>query len=160
MTNGQPPAPPKGMNPALKWILIGCGGIFVLALLAASAIGYFVYHKAKEAQAELAAKGIHIDATHGVKGMAYGMTVALARGMEPGVLVALPKAEHPQADKAFRDLAAKGSDFTDQDMRDLNAAITAYNVATKAKADAGHPPLDEDAARTFVKDLQAIADRH
>jgi hypothetical protein len=160
MTEGQPPAPQKGLNPTLKWVLIGCGTLMLLAILAAAGIGYFVYHKAQELRAEMAAKGVHVDTSHGFQGMAYGMTVNLVRAMEPAVLMALPKDEHPAADKAFTDLAAKGPSFTGRDMHDLDAAMRDYNAANKALSDAGKPPFDTAAARTFVKAIQAIADRH
>ena len=160
MNQGPSQALPKGMNPALKWVLMGCGGFLVLATLAVASCSYVLYHKARQVKAELAARGVRVDTVHGFQGVAYGMTVNLIRGMEPTVLVALPKADHPAADKAFADLAAKGSSLTHQDMQDLDAAMRAYNEANEAQAKAGKPPLDPDAARTFVKAIQAIADRH
>ncbi|HEX9009550.1 MAG TPA: hypothetical protein VF804_04225 [Holophagaceae bacterium] len=160
MNQGPTPAPKPAMNPALKWVLIGCGG-FLLFVILVLAIGVFLFiRKARQAQAELAAKGVRVDTSHGLKGMAYGMTVGLVRGMEPAVLLALPKEEHPAADKAFRDLAAKGSSFSSQDMHDLDAAMKAYNDANETLSKAGKPPFDPDASRRFVKAIQAIADRH
>ncbi len=160
MIEGPSPAPPKGMNPALKWVLIGCGGflLFIVVVLAI-ATSLFV-RKARQVKADLAAKGIQVDTSHGFKGAAFGLTVGLVRSMEPAVLMALPKEEHPAANKAFADLAAKGSALTHQDMQDLDAAVGDYNAANKALADAGKPPFDTDAARRFVKALQTIADRH
>ncbi len=35
-----------------------------------------------------------------------------------------------------------------------------YNAANRALSEAGKPPFDTAAARTFVKAIQAIADRH
>lgn len=160
MSQGQPPAPKPAMNPALKWGLLGCGG-FLLFVLVVVAIGTFLFvRKARQVKADLAAKGIQVDTSHGFRGVAFGLSVGLVRSMEPAVLLALPKEEHPAADKAFRDLAAKGSSFTHQDMQDLDAAMRDYNAANKALTDAGKPPFDTGAARRFVKAIQGIADRH
>ncbi len=160
MTEGPSPAPPKGMNPALKWVLIGCGG-FLLFVVGVLAIAAFLFiRKARQVKADLAARGIQVDTSHGFKGVAFGLSVGLVRSMEPAVLLALPKEEHPAANKAFADLAAKGSSFTHQDMQDLDAAMRDYNTANKALTDAGKPPFDTGAARRFVKAIQGIADRH
>lgn len=160
MTEGPSPAPPKGMNPALKWTLIGCGG-FLLFIVVILAIAAFLFiRKARQVKADLAARGIQVDTSHGFKGVAFGLSVGLVRSMEPAVLLALPKEEHPAANKVFADLAAKGSSFTHQDMQDLDAAMRDYNAANKALTDAGKPPFDTGAARRFVKAIQGIADRH
>jgi hypothetical protein len=148
------------MNPALKWVFIGCGGFLLLVILVVGTGTFLFLRKARQMQADLAAKGIQVDTAHGFKGVAYGMATGVVRGMEPSVLLALPLEEHPAADKAFKDLVTKGTAFTRQDMQDLDAAMKAYNDANEALSKAGKPPLDPEAARTFVKAIQAIADRH
>lgn len=160
MDQGPAPAAQKGMNPTLKWVLIGCGGFLLFVIVVVAAGTFLFVRKAREVRAELAAKGVNVDASHGFKGMAYGLTVGIVRSMEPAVLLALPKDEHPAADKAFAELAAKGPSLTDRDMQDLDAAMKDYNAANKVLTDAGKPPFDPEAARRFVKAIQAIADRH
>jgi len=148
------------MNPALKWVLIGCGGFLLFIVVVLAVAGFLFVRKARQVKADLAAKGIQVDTSHGFKGVAFGLSVGLVRSMEPAVLLALPTEEHPAANKAFADLAAKGSSFTHQDMQDLDAAMRDYNAANKALTDAGKPPFDTGTARRFVKAIQAIADRH
>ena len=160
MTEGPSPAPPKGMNPALKWTLIGCGGFLLFVTLVLAIAAFLFLRKTRQVKADLAARGIQVDTSHGVRGVAFGLSVGLVRSMEPAVLLALPREEHPAANKAFADLAAKGSAFTHQDMQDLDAAMRDYNAATKALTEAGKPPIDPGAARRFVTAIQAIADRH
>jgi len=48
-TNPPLPPPPAQKSSALKWILIGVGGFFVLIILVVAGLGLFVVHKAKEA---------------------------------------------------------------------------------------------------------------
>ncbi len=160
MNQGQPPAPKPAMNPALKWGLIGCGGFLLFLAVVLAIAGILFVRKVRQVKADLAARGIQVDTSHGVRGVAFGLSVGLVRSMEPAVLLALPREEHPAANKAFADLAAKGSTFTHQDMQDLDVAMRDYNAATKALTDAGKPPFDTGAARRFVKAIQAIADRH
>jgi len=45
---GAPPPPKKGMG-ALGWVLIGCGGLIVIALIVCVGLYFFVMHKAKQA---------------------------------------------------------------------------------------------------------------
>ena len=160
MSEGLPPAPQKAMNPALKWGLIGCGGFLLFVLLIVAIAGFLFARKVRQAKAELAAKGLQVDTAHGFRGVAYGMATGVIRSMEPAVLISLPKEDHPAAHKAFADLAAKGSSLTQQDMRDLDTAMQTFNDRIKVHSDAKQPPIDPDAARAFVKDIQAIADRH
>ncbi|HJU84556.1 MAG TPA: hypothetical protein VJ600_10125 [Holophagaceae bacterium] len=162
MTDGQTPAPAPstGMNPVLKWVLIGCGTIALFMVLALGACTFIGYRMAKNAKAELEKQGVKVDTSHGFKGAAYSMTVGMVQAMKPGVLLALPKEEHAAADKAFTDLASKSGTFTDQDMTDLSAAMDAYNKANKANFDGGAKGLLPDPARKFVADIQGIADRH
>ena len=160
MAQGPPPAPQKAMNPTLKWVLIGCGGFLLFVLVVVSVAAFLFIRKARQVKADLAARGIQVDTSRGLRGTAFGLSIGLVRSMEPTVQLALPKAEHPAANKAFRDLAAKGPAFTHQDMQDLDSAMRDYHAATKALTDAGKPPIDTEAARQFVKAIQAIADRH
>ncbi len=160
MAQGPPPAPQKAMNPALKWVLIGCGGFLLFVLVVVSIAGFLFIRKARQVKADLAARGIQVDTSRGFRGAAFGLSIGLVRGMEPAVLLTLPKEEHPAANKAFTDLAAKGSAFTHQDMQDLDAAVKGYNAANEALSKAGKPPLDPEASRRFVKAIQSIADRH
>lgn len=160
MTEGQPPAPKPAMNPALKWTLIGCGGFLLFLLVVVSIAAFLFIRKARQVRADLAAKGIQVDTSRGLRGAAFGLSVGLVRSMEPAVLLALPKEEHPAANRAFRDLAAKGPAFTHQDMQDLDAAMRDFNAANEALSKAGKPPLDPEASRRFVKAIQGIADRH
>ena len=155
-----PAAPKKGMNPILKWVLIGCGTIVLLMILVFASCTYFLYNKAKQAKAEMAEKGITIDTSHGLKGMAYSGTVAIIRSMKPMVMLALPKEDRAAADKAFADISAKSGSLTDTDMDDLNKAMQTYNDSNNAYRESHGTPMDPDAARKFVSDLQAIADRH
>jgi len=159
-----PAAPKSGMNPILKWLLIGCGTLVLLSILVVGGCSYFVYHKAKEGiakvQAEAAAKGVKLDTSHGVQGFATSMTTAGVMGMQPMVLMALPKDEQPGAQKAFQDLNAKGGLLTTQDMDDLGKAMDAYSRANHDYQAAHQTPFDPDAARNFVKAIQGIADRH
>ncbi|HTL98225.1 MAG TPA: hypothetical protein VL181_05415 [Holophagaceae bacterium] len=154
-------APKPGMNPVLKWLLIGCGTLVLLMILAFAGCSYFVYSKAKQAKAEMAAKGITFDTSHGLRGMATSATTAAVQGMQPAVLLALPKEEQPAAQKAFKDLGDKGGVLTDQDMKDLGQAMDDYNRANQAYAQThANMLLNPDSARKFVSDIQAIADRH
>lgn len=159
MTDAQA-APKKGMNPILKWLLIGCGTLVLLMILAFAGCTYFVYSKAKQAKAEMAEKGINLDTSHGLRGMMTSATATTVQGIEPAVLMALPKEEHPGAQKAFKALADKGGVLTDEDIQDLGKAMDAYNQANAAYAKTHTAPFDPDSARRFVKDIQAIADRH
>ena len=152
--------PKKGMNPILKWVLIGCGTIVLLSILAVASCTYFVYSKAKQAKAELAENGINIDTSHGLRGMATSATTTAVMGMEPVVLLALPKEEHSSAEKAFKDLSAKGGELTDADMKDLGDAMDTFNRMNHDYQEIHHTPLNPEAARAFVQSIQLIADRH
>ena len=156
-----PAAPKKGMNPILKWLLIGCGTIVLLCILAMAGCAYGCHRVAKSFQEEAAKQGVKIDTSHGLRGMATSATTAAVQGMEPAVLLALPKDEAPAAQKAFKDLADKGGMLTDQDMQDLGKAMDTYNRANQEYAQShNNNPLGPDAARKFVQDIQSIADRH
>lgn len=162
MSDGQVPAPAsKGMNPVVKWLLIGCGGLVLLMILAMGTCAFISYRVVKNAQHEIESKtGGKIDTSHGIQGFAYSAATSSVQGMKPMMLMTLPKEEQPGAAKAFDDLAAKGGRFNPQDMNDLNLALQRYNEAIRVKTQAGQPAMDTDASRAFVKDIQAIADRH
>ena len=161
MTDAPVPAAPKqGMNPILKWILIGCGTLVLLMILVFASCTYFIYHKAKEAKAKMAEQGVTFDTSHGLKGMAYSGALLSVQGMRPAVLMSLPKEDQAAANKAFSDLSAKSGSFTDEDMNDVGKAMDAYSKSMNTYQEAHHTALDPDAAKKFVSDLQAIADRH
>ena len=156
-----PAAPKKGMNPILKWLLIGCGTIFLLMILAMAGCAYGCHRIAKGIQEDAARQGVKIDTSHGLRGMATSATTAAVQGMQPAVLMALPKEEAPAAQKAFKDLVEKGGQLSDQDMKDLGQAMDEYNRANQAYAQThNNMPLNPDSARKLVQDIQGIADRH
>ena len=156
-----PAAPKKGMNPILKWLLIGCGTIVLLMILAMAGCVYGCHRVAKSFQEEASKQGVKIDTSHGLRGMATSATTAAVQGMQPAVLLALPKEEAPTAQKAFKDLADKGGMLTDQDLQDLGKAMDAYNRTNHDYAQThNNMPLSPDAARQLVSDIQGIADRH
>ena len=156
-----PAAPKKGMNPILKWLLIGCGTIVLLMILAMAGCAYGCHRVAKSLQEDAAKQGVTIDTSHGLRGFATSATTAGVQAMQPGVLMALPKDEQPAAQKAFKDLAEKGGQLSDQDMKDLGQAMDDYNRANQAYAKThNNMPLDPDGARKFVSDIQGIANRH
>lgn len=163
-----PAAPKKGMNPILKWLLIGCGTIVLLCILAFASCAYLfkkkVYDPAKaslnQAKAEAAEKGVTIDTSHGMQGFAFSMATASLQGVKPAVLMSLPKEEQPTANKAFADLNAKGGLLQPQDMDDISKVLDTYNDSVRTYQEAHGNPRDPEAARQLVKDLQAIADRH
>ena len=160
MSDGQA-APKKGMNPILKWLLIGCGTIVLIGILVMVLIGYACTRGIEHIKQEAAKQGVTIDTSHGLRGMATSATTAAVQAMQPAVLLALPKDEQPSAQKAFKDLADKGGMLTDQDMKDLGQAMDDYNRGNHAYAQThNNNPLDPDSARKLVSDIQGIADRH
>ena len=149
-----PAAPKKGMNPILKWLLIGCGTIVLLCILAFASCVYLVKKKVYDpAKAEYQKAG-------GAQGISAGLQVTAVEMMQPGVMMALPESERPAAQKAFKDLGDKATQLDAQDTADLRTALDAFNQANAASAQGGHGGLDAGAARAFVASIQAIADRH
>ena len=156
-----PAAPKKGMNPILKWLLIGCGTLVLLMILAMAGCVYGCHRVAKSIQESAEQQGVKIDTSHGLRGFATSATIAGVQGLKPAVLMALPKDEQPAAEKAFKDLSDKSGMLSDQDMQDLGKAMDEYNHANQAYAQThNNMPLNPDGARKFVKDIQGIADRH
>ncbi|HXC16686.1 MAG TPA: hypothetical protein VNV60_04520 [Holophagaceae bacterium] len=139
MSDGQA-APKKGMNPILKWLLIGCGTIVVLMLGSCVLITY-------------ACKGA-------VRSFGSMAVVSGVEAMKPSVTMMLPPDAKAQGEKAFHDLADKASKLDAQDMKDISEAIKTYNEATQAKAQAGQTPIDPEAAKALVARIQEVADRH
>ncbi|MBS1785533.1 MAG: hypothetical protein JST24_08915 [Acidobacteria bacterium] len=167
-----PAAPKSGMNPILKWLLIGCGTIVLLSILVIGGCSYYVYHKAKEGiakvKAEAAEQGIQVDTSNG---LAAGIMSATNQGIVKSmiqegqaVIVALPADERPAAEAAYKALDANKAKLNAQDMADLIKAHEAYQQAMMdhmQKALGGKPgPMDPDASRALVKVIQEVALRH
>ena len=149
-----PAMPKKGMNPILKWVLIGCGTIVLLSILAM--VSCFVLFKKKvydPARAQYQKAG-------GAQGISSGLQVTAVEFMQPRVLMALPENERPSAQKAFKDLGDKSTKLDTQDSSDLREALDKFNQANASVAQNGQPGLDPDAARAFVETIKSIADRH
>lgn len=171
MTDGQA-APKKGMNPILKWLLIGCGTLVLLSILVVGGCTYFVYHKAKEKVAEVKAaaaeQGITVDTSKGfAEGMQNAANQAIVKSMiteGQAVVAALPADERPAAEAAYKALDANKAKLNADDMADLMKAHQAYQQAMMdhmQKAMGGKPgPMDPDASRALVKVVQEVALRH
>lgn len=169
-------APKKGMNPILKWLLIGCGTVVLLCILAFASCVYIfkksVYDPAKagiaQVKSEAAKQGITVDTSNGV---VAGIQSATYQGMVKsmvaegqGVIAALPADERPAAEAVYKALDAKKAQMTPEDMADLTKAHAAYQQAmmdNMQNAANGHPkPMDPEASRALVKQIQGIALRH
>lgn len=171
MTDGQA-APKKGMNPILKWLLIGCGTLVLLSILVVGGCTYFVYHKTKEGiakvKAEAAEQGITVDTSKGfAEGMQNAANQAIVKSMiaeGQAVVAALPADERPAAEAAYKALDANKAKLNADDMADLMKAHQAYQQAMMdhmQKAMGGKPsPMDPDASRALVKVVQEVALRH
>ncbi len=171
MSDGQA-APKKGMNPILKWLLIGCGTIVLLCILAFASCVYLfkkkVYDPAKEniakMKTEAADQGIQVDTSNGI---AAGLMSAANQGVVKsmiaegqGVIATLPASERPAAEAAYKELDAKKARLSQEDMADLFKAHGAYQQAmmdNMQSATGGHPkPMDPEASRALVKRIQEI----
>lgn len=165
-------APKKGMNPILKWLVIGCGTIVLLSILVIGGCSYYVYHKAKEKVAEVKAaaaeQGITVDTSNGIAaGMMSATNQTIVKSMVQegnAVVIALPESERPAAEAAYKALDANKAKLTADDMADLMKAHEAYQQAMMEhmqKAMSGKPgPMDPDASRALVKVVQEVALRH
>ena len=169
-------APKKGMNPILKWLLVGCGTIILLMILAFASCVYIfkkkVYDpaaaKVSEAKTELAKQGIQVDTSNGVvAGIQSATNQGIVKSMVmegQAVIAALPADERPAAEAAYKELDAKKAQLNAADMADLIKAHAAYQQAmmdNMQKAAGGQPkPMDPDASRALVKQIQEIALRH
>lgn len=184
MTDGQTPAPAPstGMNPVLKWLLIGCGTLMVLALASCVLVTYACRRAVNKMQAELEAKGVKVDTSHGVTGTMTSVAGA-AMGMAAGAagaqaIPSLPPEEQKEAQEVFKTLAEKGSRMDKADIEAYSAALKRFQDATEpvrqAKQEAMSKETDpekrmklmQDAmrvdpkdARQLVADLKVIADR-
>ena len=175
MTDGQA-APKKGMNPILKWLLIGCGTLVLIVILAFASCVYIfkksVYDPAKEgiaqAKTELAKEGVTVDTS---KGMAAGFQSAAYGAMVKGmisegkaVVAALPAGEQAAANDTYKALGEKAAQLTPTDMTDLMKAHSDYQntmLATMQSAANGKPaPPDPAASRTLVEKIQEVVARH
>jgi len=171
-----PAAPKKGKNPILKWLLIGCGTIVLLMILAFAGCVYLfkkkVYDPATakmgEAKTELAKEGIQVDTS---KGLVAGIQSAANQGIVKSMVAegqaavaALPAAERPAAEAVYKELDAKKTQMTEEDMADLLKAHNAYQQAmmqSMQNATAGQPkPLDPEASRALVSGIKVVLARH
>jgi hypothetical protein len=175
MTDGQA-APKKGMNPILKWLLIGCGTLVLLCILAFASCVYIfkkkVYDPAKEGIAkvktEAAKEGITVDTSNGlVAGIQSATNQGVVKSMVAegqAVVAALPAGERPAAEASYKELDEKKAQLTQEDMADLFKAHAAYQQAmmdNMQNAASGRPkPMDPDASRALVKKIQEIVLRH
>lgn len=171
-----PAAPKKGMNPILKWLLIGCGTLVVLMILAFASCVYIfkkkVYDpaaaKVGEAKTELAKQGITVDTSKGViAGIQSATNQSVVKSMVaegPAVVAALPPAERPAAEAAYKELDAKKAEMTPQDMADLIQAHGDYQKAMMdniQNAASGQPkPMDPEASRALLGKIKTVLARH
>ncbi len=172
MTDGQA-APKTGMNPILKWLLIGCGTIVLLSILVVGGCSYYVYHKAKEKVAEVKAaaaeQGITVDTSHG---LAAGMMNAANQGIVKSmvqegnaVVLALPESERPAAQAVYKELDEKKAQLTAQDMADLMKAHQAYQQSMmdnmpSAMTGGNKTPLTPEASRALISTIKVVLARH
>ena len=140
----------KGSS-VLKWILIGCGGIVLVALLVMGGCVWFVKGKVD------AAKDTVNKAMKDTTAEARGPVVALSV-MKPFMGMMLAAADKPAMDRMYADLDAKASKFTSQDGMDLKAAMDAYNDSNRTAG--SDQAARQAAARKLVADAQAVMDRH
>ncbi|HET6329552.1 MAG TPA: hypothetical protein VFF76_02075 [Holophagaceae bacterium] len=175
MSDGQA-APKKGMNPILKWLLIGCGTVVLIGILVMASCVYLfkktVYDPAKagiaQVRSEAAKQGITVDTS---KGLAAGLQSAANQGVVKGmvaegnaVAAALPAAERPAAQAAYKALDEKKVLLTADDMAELFKAHATYQDAMMANMQAaanGQPkPMDPEASRALLKTIQEVVARH
>ena len=179
MSDGQTPAtaPSKGMNPILKWLLIGCGTLCLLAILAMASCVWFVKKAVVDpVRAEAAKQGV--DLSHGltgVAGAAMGKGAALAVAQ---AIPSLPPGEQEEAKQVALILSVKGSRMSQQDIRDFNEAMQRYQTAVEPQRKARHEAMwneqdptkkaqlaqealkvDPKDAQKLVADMKVIADR-
>lgn len=176
MTDGQA-APKKGMNPILKWLLIGCGTIVLLCILAFASCVYLfkkkVYDPAKEGIAkvktEAAEQGITVDTSNG---FAAGIMSAANQGIVKSmvqegqaVITALPESERPAAQSVYKELDEKKAQLTAEDMADLMKAHQAFQQSMMqnmpgATTGARRTPLDPEASRALISTIKVVLARH
>ncbi len=176
MTDGQP-MPSKGMNPILKWLLIGCGTICLLMILALASCVWFVKKQVVDpARAEMQKQGI--DVSHGLTGVAgasMGKAAALTLAQ---AIPSLPAEEQAKAKQVAETLAEKGSKMSQADIEAFSQAMKRYQEAVEPQRKARHEAMwneqdptkkaqlaqealkvDPKDAHQLLTDLQAIADR-
>ncbi|MBS1766124.1 MAG: hypothetical protein JST05_01785 [Acidobacteria bacterium] len=171
-----PAAPKQGMNPILKWLLIGCGTIVLLMILAFAGCVYLGYQakkkidaKVAEAKVEMAKQGISVDTSHGI---AAGMMNAANQGIVKSmvqegqaVITALPESERPEAQAVYKELDEKKAQLTADDMADLMKAHQAFqqsmmNNMPAATTGQMKTPLDPEASRALVSAIKVVLARH
>ena len=172
-----PAAPKKGMNPILKWLLIGCGTIVLLCILAFASCVYIfkkkVYDpaaaKVSEAKVEMAKQGITVDTSNG---LAAGIMSAANQGIVKSmvqegqaVVAALPESERPAAQAVDKELDGKKAQLTADDMADLMKAHQAFQQSMMqnmpaATTGARPTPLDPEASRALISAIKVVLARH
>lgn len=172
-----PAAPKKGMNPILKWLLIGCGTIVLLCILAFASCVYLfkkkVYDpataKMSEAKTELAKQGIQVDTSNGViAGIQSAANQSMVKSMVnegQAVITALPESERPPAQAVYKELDEKKALLTAEDMADLVKAHQAFQQSMMqnmpgAISGQRKTPLDPEASRALVSAIKVVLARH
>lgn len=170
-------APKKGMNPVIKWLLIGCGTLVLLVILAFASCVYIfkksVYDPAKagiaQVKSEAAKQGISVDTSNGI---AAGIMSATNQGIVksmvaegPAVITALPADERPAAEAAYKELDEKKAQISAEDMADLIKAHQAFQQSMMQNMPGAvtaqrKTPIDAEASRALVKKIQEIVLRH
>lgn len=168
-----PAAPKSGMNPILKWLLIGCGTIVLLSILVIGGCSYYVYHRAKEGiakvKAEAAEQGIQVDTSNGIaQGIMSATTQGVVKSMVQGgnaVIVSLPESERADATAVYKELDEKKAQLSAQDIADLVKAHQAYQQSMmdnmpSAVTGGNKTPLTPEASRALVSQIKIILARH
>ncbi len=135
----------------LKWILIGCGGLVLIALLVMGGCVWFVKGKVDAVK-----KSVN-EATKNAPAEARGPVVTLSI-MKPFMGMMLAAADKPAMDKMYADLDAKASKLDAQDGKDLKTAMDAYNESNRTAG--SDQAARQAAARKLISDAQAVLDRH
>ncbi len=135
----------------LKWILIGCGGLVLIALLVMGGCVWFVKGKVDAVK-----KSVN-EATKNAPAEARGPVVTLSI-MKPFMGMMLAAADKPAMDKMYADLDAKASKLDAQDGKDLKTAMDAYNESNRTAG--SDQAARQAAARNLISGAQAVLDRH
>ena len=172
-----PASPKKGMNPILKWLLIGCGTIVLLCILAIASCVYIfkkkVYdpaaEKMNEAKVEMAKQGIQVDTSNGfAAGIMNAANQGIAKSMVQqgqAVVLALPESERPAAQAVYKELDEKKAQLTPEDMADLMKAHDAFQQSMmqnmpSAVTGGRQTPMAPEASRALVSAIKVVLARH
>lgn len=171
-----PAAPKKGMNPILKFLLIGCGVVVLLMIVVLAGCVYLGYKakqkfdtKVAEAKVEMAKQGISVDTSNGlVSGIQSVTNQTIVSSMVKegqAVIISLPESEQPDAKAVYKELDEKKSQLTAQDLADLIQAHKAYqesmmNNMPAATTGQMRTPLSPEASRALVSAIKVVLARH